>query len=122
MMVSSSNLSAQPQSVADNGKPIVLFVEFKFDDKDMDLAVELLTEVQNQTIENEEGCIAYDILLNNEEPNTIYLYECYENSFALKAHNNASYFKKIVNEKLSPLIKAKKILTLSPINEIGMMM
>ncbi|NLC49014.1 MAG: hypothetical protein GX762_01405, partial [Bacteroidales bacterium] len=50
MMVTSNNLSAQQKTVADNSKPIVLFVEFQFDSKDMDLAVELLTEMQSQTI------------------------------------------------------------------------
>ena len=122
IMVISNNLSAQQKTVADNSKPIVLFVEFEFDTKDMDLAVELLTEMQNQTIENEEGCIAYDILLNVEEPNTIYLYECYENKAALDIHNNAPYFKEIVNGELSSLIKARKILKLNPINDIGIMM
>ena len=122
MMVTSNNLSAQQKTVVDNNKPIVLFVEFEFETKDMNLAVELLTDMQNETIENEEGCIAYDMLLNVEEPNTIYLYECYENKVALDAHNNASYFKEIVEEKLSPLIKTKKILKLNPINDIGIMM
>ena len=120
MMVLSTSLSAQQKD--DSQKSLVLFVEFKFDAKDMGVAIDLLTEMQNQTIENEEGCIAYDILLSNEEPGTIYVYECYENSAALKAHNNAPYFKKIVGEKLPSLIKAQKILKLNPINDIGMMM
>lgn len=122
MMVISNNVSAQQKALTDNNKPIALFVEFEFDYKDIGLAVELLTEMQNQTIEHEEGCIAYDMLLNVEEPNTIYLYECYENKAALDVHNNAVYFKKIVNEKLAPLIKAKKILKLNPINDMGIMM
>ncbi len=122
MLVISNSLSAQQKTMSENEKPIVLFVEFQFDANEMNLAVELLTEMQNQTIDNEEGCIAYDILLNSEEPNTIYLYECYENKAALDAHNNATYFKKIVGEKLPPLIKAQKILKLNPINEIGLMM
>ncbi|MDD2475064.1 MAG: putative quinol monooxygenase [Dysgonamonadaceae bacterium] len=117
-----SNFSFAQKAVNNDEKPVVLFVEFEFDTKDMGQAIELLTEMQNQTIENEEGCIAYDILLHNEQPNTIYMYECYENSAALKHHNNTSYFKSIVDKKLTPLIKNKKILTLSPINEIGVMM
>ena len=121
-MVISNNLAAQPKEMSNKEKPIVLFVEFQFETKDMILATELLTEMQNQTIENEEGCIAYDILLNEEEPDTIYLYECYENMAALDVHNNASYFKEIVSKKLSPLIKDKKILKLNPINDIGIMM
>lgn len=122
MMVISNNLVAQQKEVSNKEKPIVLFVEFQFETKDMILATELLTEMQNHTIELEEGCIAYDILLNDEEPNTIYLYECYENNAALDVHNNTSYFKEIVNEKLSPLIKSRKILKLNPINDIGIMM
>lgn len=122
MLVISNSLSAKQKTMSDNEKPIVLFVEFQFSAKEMGLAVELLTEMQNQTIENEEGCIAYDILLNGDEPNTIYLYECYENKAALDAHNSAPYFKRIVGDKLPPLIKAQKILKLNPINEIGLMM
>lgn len=122
MMVISSNLSAQQKKVSNNEKPIALFIEFQFETKDMNLAVELLTEMQNQTIEHEEGCIAYDILKNNEEPNTIYIYECYENKAALDAHNKASYFKEIVDKKLSTLIKEQKILKLNPINDLGIMM
>lgn len=122
MMVISNNLVAQQKEVSNKEKPIVLFVEFQFETKDMILATELLTDMQNQTIELEEGCIAYDILLNDEEPNTIYLYECYENNAALDVHNNTSYFKEIVNEKLSPLIKSRKILKLNPINDIGIIM
>ena len=122
MMIISSNLLAHQKEVTNNERPIVLFVEFQFEAKDMNLAVELLTEMQNKTIEHEEGCIAYDILLNDEEPNTIYLYECYENKAALDAHNKASYFKKIVDEKLSLLIKGRKTLKLNPINDIGIMM
>ena len=89
---------------------------------DMDLAVELLTEVQNQTYENEEGCIAYDLHLSEENPTTIYIYECYENSAALKLHNSASYYKDIVVKKLVPIIKTEKILTLHPINDMGIEM
>lgn len=117
----SSVLFAQ-EGVNKNEKPVVLFVEFEFEAKDMGQAIDLLTEIQNQTIENEEGCITYDILLNAEYPNTIYIYECYENGAAVKHHNNTPYFKSIVDKKLTPLIKNKKILTLSPINEIGAMM
>jgi quinol monooxygenase YgiN len=112
-------LTAQQQTVDNNGKPVVLFVEFQFDAKDMDFAIELLTEMQNQTYENEEGCLTYDILLSKENPNTIFIYECYENNAAVELHNNAPYFKDIVVKKLVPLIKSQKILTLSPVNDMG---
>ena len=100
-------------------KPVVLFVEFEFDAKNLDTALDLLTEMQEQSLENEEGCIAYDILLSEEKPNTVYIYECYESKAALKLHNNATYYKNIVEKKLKPIIKAQKILNLSPLNEMG---
>lgn len=122
MMAISTTSSAQQNKKSNNEDPIALFLEFQFEAEDMDFAIELLTEVQNQTIENEEGCIAYDILLNEEEPNTIYLYECYENKAALDVHNNAAYYKNIVDKQLSPLIKEKRVLKLKPINDLGIMM
>ena len=118
-LIFSQSLTAQQQTVDNNGKPVVLFVEFQFDAKDMDFAIELLTEMQNQTYENEEGCLTYDILLSTENPNTIFIYECYENNAAVELHNNAPYFKDIVVKKLVPLIKSQKILTLSPVNDMG---
>lgn len=122
MMTISTTSSAQQNKKSNNEDPIALFLEFQFEAEDMDFAIKLLTEVQNQTIENEEGCIAYDILLNDEEPNTIYLYECYENKAALDVHNNAAYYKNIVDKQLSPLIKERRVLKLKPINDLGIMM
>ena len=115
----SLSLFAHGQSVNNDEKPVVLFVEFSFDVKDMELAIEILTEMQNQTYENEEGCISYDLLLSKEDPNTVFIYECYENNAAVKLHNNTPYLKDIVVKKLTPIIKSQKIKTLSPINDMG---
>ena len=117
----SNNLVAQ-QSKLNTDTPISLFVEFQLEAKDMDAAIDLLTHMQNKVIEYEEGCIIYDILLNDEEPHTIYLYECYENKAALDAHNNTFYFKEIVEKQLASLIKSQKIISLHPINDVGTLM
>ncbi|NLZ95920.1 MAG: antibiotic biosynthesis monooxygenase [Bacteroidales bacterium] len=122
IMIMPNSLSAQQNKLNNNQKAISLFVEFQFETKDINLAIELLTNMQNKVIEHEEGCIVYDILLSEEESNTIYLYECYENKAALDIHNKAPYFKDIVEKQLAPLIKNQKILKLHPINEIGAMM
>lgn len=54
------------QVTLNNEKGVVLFVEFELDQKNMETALALLKEMQIQTLENEEGCIAYDILLSEE--------------------------------------------------------
>ena len=112
-------LFAQPQTANIDEKPIILFVEFEFNAKDIALAKELLTDMQNQSLDNEEGCISYDILLSGEQPNTIFIYECYENEVALKKHNSTPYFKSIVEKKLAPIIKSQKIQKLKPMNDFG---
>ena len=102
-----TGLFATQQIVKNEEKPITLFVEFEFDAKDKTIAMELLTEMQNQSLDNEEGCIMYDILLSEEHPNNIFIYECYENQAALNKHNAAAYF------------KTQKILTLHSMNDVG---
>ena len=119
-LIFSNSVFANHQVANDDEKPVVLFVEFVFDAKDVGLAIELLTNMQNQTYENEEGCISYDLLLSAEHPNSVFIYECYENKTAVDLHNNASYFKEIVTNKLIPIIKTKNIKKLSPINDMGM--
>lgn len=112
-------MNAVPSQAQTTGEPkqgVVLFVEFTFDEKDMDTALELLNELQMQVLENEEGCIAYDLLLSNDNPTKVYLYESYEDAEALKKHNNTPYFKDIVTVKLPKYIKESKIINLYPLN------
>lgn len=103
------------QIMSNNERSIVLFVEFEMDEKDMNAALDLLKEMQILTLENEEGCIAYDILLSEEHSNKIFLYESYENAQAQKKHNNSPYYKDIVSGKLSRYIKGTKITKLYPV-------
>lgn len=103
------------QATLNNEKGVVLFVEFELDQKNMETALALLKEMQIQTLENEEGCIAYDILLSEEQPNKIFLYENYENTLAQREHNNSPYFKEIVSNKLPRYIKGSKITKLYPV-------
>lgn len=99
--------------------PYVIIVEFVFDEANIDNAIELLAEMQMQTLENEEGCLAYDVLLSDDEPTKIYIYENYENEAAFKLHSNSAYFKSIVQGKLKPLIKHEKITKVTPILQDG---
>ncbi len=103
------------QVTLNEGQGVVLFVEFELDQKNMKTALALLKEMQIQTLENEEGCIAYDILLSDEQPNKIFLYENYENTQAQKKHNNSPYYKEIVSDKLPRYIKGSKIIKLYPV-------
>lgn len=101
------------------GTPYVILVEFTFDDAKVEQAIEWLSEIQSQTLENEEGCLIYDVLLSEEDPAKVFIYESYESEDAFKIHSTASYFNEIVVKKLKPLIKKEKINKVSPLNFDG---
>jgi len=88
-------------------------------EQQVDSAIDLLLEVQALTLEQEEGCLIYDVLLSEEDPNTIFLYESYENEAAYKIHVNSTYYKNIVTKKLTPLIKKNRMSKVIPLNQQG---
>ncbi len=98
------------------GEPYVILVEFMLDEARLDEAIELLSDIQTQTLENEEGCLVYDVQLSDYKPARIFLYESYESEDAYKVHSNAPYYKEIVLKKLKPLIKSQKITKVFPLN------
>ncbi len=100
----------------DANEPYVILVEYTINENDIDKVVDLLTEIQLETLENEEGCLVYDVLLAEDDPTKIFIYESYENEAAFKAHTNSAHFKQIVPTKLKPLIKQEKITKLFPLN------
>lgn len=102
-----------------SGEPYVILVEFALDGARVDEAIELLSDIQLQTLENEEGCLVYDVLLSEEDPAKVFIYESYESEDAYKVHSNAPYFKEIVLKKLKPLIKSQKITKVFPLNFEG---
>lgn len=116
MMFVTTNTSSFAQVNSSSDEGVVLFVEFQFDENDFSTALELLTEMQMQVLENEEGCIAYDLLLSDEQPNMIFIYESYENKEAIDFHNKTKYYKNIVAVELPKYIKKSKVTTLKPLN------
>ncbi len=116
LLTYANGVSAQNDETAASPDGVVLFVEFSFDENDLDTAIELMAQMQSQVLENEEGCLAYDLLMSEEEPNKIFVYESYENQDAVKKHNNSPYFKEIVGGKLKKLIKNQTVKTLYLIN------
>ncbi|HOM63629.1 MAG TPA: putative quinol monooxygenase [Dysgonamonadaceae bacterium] len=116
LLTYANGVSGQNDETAASPDGVVLFVEFSFDENDLDTAIELMTQMQSQVLENEEGCLAYDLLMSEEEPNKIFVYESYENQDAVKKHNNSPYFKEIVGGKLKKLIKNQTVKTLYLVN------
>ena len=45
------------------------------------------------SVREEQGCIAFDVLEAQEEPDTFYLYEIYTNPEALATHKQTEHYK-----------------------------
>lgn len=100
-------------------EPYVIMVEFVLDEARVDEAIELLSDIQLQTLENEEGCLVYDVLLSEEDPTKVFIYESYESEEAFKVHTKAPYYNAIVVKKLTPLVKQSKVTKVFPLNFEG---
>ncbi|WP_148863861.1 putative quinol monooxygenase [Marinobacter fonticola] len=46
------------------------------------------------SVDNEEGCLVFDVLEAKEEPNTFYLYEIYTSPDALQIHKQTDHYLK----------------------------
>lgn len=120
MVMSLALMGYITQGKAQNAEgPYVLIMEFSFDEQNVDSAIDLLLEVQALTLEQEEGCLIYDVLLSEDDPNTVFLYESYDSAAAYKVHENSAYYKSIVVKKLTPLIKKTKKVKGIPLNLQG---
>lgn len=108
--------TSSAQSLNDED-PYVIIVEFTFDETNVDKAIDLLLEMQAQTLDNEEGCLVYDVMLSEENPAKIFIYESYENEAAFTKHQRSAYHKAIISEQLSPLLKESKVTKVIPLNQ-----
>lgn len=94
----------------------VVLSEIDIDESNFDTVVDLLSELQQSTLNNEEGCVVFDVLLVEDNLTKIFIYESYENLSAFTAHTNSAYYKKIVNKDLKPHIKKETKTKVFPIN------
>ena len=56
------------------------------------------------SVREEEGCIVFDVLEAQEEPDTFYLYEIYSTPEALATHKETEHYKQtraVVNDLIS---------------------
>lgn len=94
----------------------VVLSEINIDESNFDTVIDLLSELQQSTLDNEEGCVVFDVLLVEDNFTKIFIYESYENLSAFTSHTNSAYYKKIVNKDLKPYIKKETKTKVFPLN------
>jgi autoinducer 2-degrading protein len=73
---------------------LALLVAIKIKAGYRDQFVEALMSDAKGSVNNEPGCLRFDVLQDGEDPNRIYLYEVYKDEKALEAHRAAPHFTK----------------------------
>lgn len=101
---------------AENEQPHAVIVEWEVEEINVEKFVNLLTQLQTATLENESGCITYEILQNKAKPSQFFIYEVFENAAAYDAHIRSAHFKTLVSSQIKPLIKQEKITHTTPLN------
>lgn len=89
-------------------EPFAVMTAIKLNDETVDDAIELLSELQLSTIEHEDGCMIFDVLLGEDDPTDVFVYESYVNEAAYDKHLKSKHHTDIFNKKLKPLIKELK--------------
>lgn len=81
---------------------------------------EFLLRVRRQAQDSlriEEGCHQFDVLVDEQDPNTIVLYETYRDAQAFDDHRQTSHFADF-NATVTPWIDAKEVQRLSLLEEL----
>lgn len=71
--------------------------------------LELIAENARASVEREPGCHTFDVLLDREQENRVYLYEVYESPQALQAHKETPHYLRD-REQINALIERQQVL------------
>lgn len=80
----------------------VLVVDFEVKDGTAEQAIALVSENARNSVENEPGCLQFDVMQAADNPNRILLFEVYKDQAAFEAHGKTEHIKAFL-EKARPL-------------------
>ncbi len=102
-----SGVDSMAHSMSEN-EPIVFISELKILESKTDEAIDLLSDLQLQTLEGEDGCIIYDVMISEEDATKVFIYESYESESAYNKHLKSKHYSGIFTKQLKPMLKEFK--------------
>lgn len=87
---------------------IALVVEFDVKPEHRTAFEDIIRSHAARTLEAEAGCLQFDVLIPQEECGKVFLYECYRDSDALKAHAKSPILAD-TREKYGDMINDRRI-------------
>ena len=95
---------------------IALVVEIRTQPGQRDAFLARLRRHRENVLANEPGCQGFEILLAEEEPDTLVLYESYRDEQALRDHDAAPYFQ-AYREDTAVMIASRRRVLCRPAND-----
>ncbi len=96
----------------------VIYVEFNLHDDMVERFMPLMLANARASLDAEPGCERFDVLHVAGKPHLIVLYEIYRDKAAFQDHLKTGHFLEF-NSQTAPLIKDKKVIELSYLNDQG---
>lgn len=95
---------------------IALVVEIRTQPGQRDAFLARLRQHRAKVLANDPGCRGFEILLAEEEPDSLVLYEAYQDEQALEEHDAAPYFQ-AYREDTAAMIASRRRILCRPANE-----
>ena len=71
---------------------IALLVTIRIQPPHREAFMEAMLDDASHSVQDEPGCLRFDVLEDPDDPNRIFLYEVYRDEDALEAHRRAPHF------------------------------
>lgn len=87
---------------------VALVVEFDIKPEHRQAFEEIIRSHAARTLETEEGCLQFDVLVPDGEPNKVFLFECYRDAAAFEVHGKSALLAE-TRGKYQDLIEGRRI-------------
>ncbi len=88
----------------------VVTVVFKVKADAGDQFKKLVLQQAKNSLEKEEGCRRFDVCFDDRRPDTVFLYELYDDQAAFETHRETEHFKEF-GEASVPLLESRAVNT-----------
>ena len=87
---------------------VALVVEFDVKPEHREAFEDVIRGHAHRTLEAESGCLQFDVLIPKDEPNKVFLFECYADADAFAAHGKSPILAE-TREKYKDMIEGRRI-------------
>ena len=95
---------------------VVLHHELVMKPEHREECLEALWEDANGALDNEIGCLRFDVTVDSEDPNRVMLFEVYRDAEARRIHRAAPYLRRIAAGLDTWLVEPSRMVVATPLD------